>query len=208
MTVLPRLRAPQDDGAVFAEPPLGEASALLAGNRERLAEGHVPILDHSLAELRKQARNEALATAREYLEQAGEPVLPSSEGPLFLAGHQPELFHPGVWVKSFALAGLAKAHGGASINLIVDNDTVKHAALRMPSAEPGAAARIVTMPFDRPSGEVPYEERPVRDEAEFAAFPERAAKLFERWNFRPMLPAFWEEARRQAKRTPLLGELP
>ena len=40
-----------------------------------------------------------------------------------LAGHQPELFHPGVWVKNFALNGLARRHGLTPINLVVDNDT-------------------------------------------------------------------------------------
>ena len=47
----------------------------------------------------------------------------ASADSLLLAGHQPELFHPGVWVKNFALNGLARRHGATPLNLVVDNDT-------------------------------------------------------------------------------------
>ena len=33
------------------------------------------------------------------------------QGLLFLAGHQPQMFHPGVWYKNFALGKLAAEHG-------------------------------------------------------------------------------------------------
>ena len=52
--------------------------------------------------------------------------------PLVITGHQPELFHPGVWVKNFATAALARAHGGLGLNLIVDNDLPKSASIRVP----------------------------------------------------------------------------
>src|SRR5262249_51125712 len=56
------------------------------------------------------------------------------------------------------------------------------------------------------AGEVPYEARRVHDESMFATFAERAAEVFAGWGFRPLLPEFWKEVQRQAKRTPLLGE--
>jgi hypothetical protein len=125
-----------------------------------------------------------------------------------MAGHQPELFHPGVWVKNFALNGLARAHGAAAVNLVVDNDTAKATALHVPAL---AAAQLdwphaVIVPFDHWTGEVPYEERAVRDEAVFAALPEHVAPFLEGWDFVPLLPAFWAEVGRQARRTNLLGE--
>ncbi len=49
-------------------------------------------------------------------------------------GHQPELFHPGVWVKNFAVAGLAAKAGGLGLNLIVDNDIPKGAVDPRPRA--------------------------------------------------------------------------
>ncbi len=125
-----------------------------------------------------------------------------------MAGHQPELFHPGVWVKNFALNGLARRHGLTPINLVVDNDTVKTAALRLPSV---AAVRsenphAVQVPFDRLAGEVPWEERPVADPALFDDFGDRASAVLREWGYAPMLADFWTLVRREGERTPLLGE--
>ena len=46
-------------------------------------------------------------------------------GLIFLAGHQPELFHPGVWFKNFALGDLARRYQATAVNLVIDSDTVK-----------------------------------------------------------------------------------
>src|SRR5262249_54931077 len=154
-----------------------------------------------LAGLRQEARAQISAAARQYLEETGEPVSVPNEGPLFVAGHQPELFHPGVWVKSFALAGMARRHRGASINLIVDHGPAKHPALRMPSMAMPNEAPIVTVPFGRWASEVPYEERSVQDENQLASFPERATAVYRHWNFDPLLPVFWAEVLRHSQRT-------
>ena len=101
-----RWRTPRQDGGILAEPPPQELGRLLDENRRRLAAVSLPLLGRSLAELRQQARREALAAATSYLLSAGEPLPPIPSESLLLAGHQPELFHPGVWVKNFALNGL------------------------------------------------------------------------------------------------------
>ncbi len=86
-----------------------------------------------------------------------------------MTGHQPELFHPGVWVKNFATAALAKAHGGLGLNLIVDNDIPKSSWVRVPQIA-GEKARIVRVDFDHWTGEAPFEDLPVHDEEVFASF--------------------------------------
>jgi hypothetical protein len=197
-----RLRAPQLDGAVLAQPELAQAGRLIDRNRHLLASGPIEVLGRSLAELRPLARRSALLSAQEYLRSAGEPIPSTDEASLLLSGHQPELFHPGVWVKHFALNGLARQHGASPINLIVDNDTAKTTALPLP-ATTDSLPHLLRVPFDRWSGEVPYEERPVHDETLFASFPQRARQP---WNFTPLLDDFWREALRQAQRTNLLGE--
>jgi hypothetical protein len=211
-----RLRAPPEDRLVLAQPPLPEVGRLLTANRQTLAGVRLCILGRPFEELCRVARQAAVGEAREYLRQAGEPVPSFDDRSLLLAGHQPELFHPGVWVKDFALNGLAHAHGATPINLVVDNDTAKTTALRVPLGDlfrlppsaPVASAppHPVQVPFDRWEGEVPYEERRVLDEALFADFPDRVARVLAGWDLQPLLPAFWAEARRQAARTPLLGE--
>jgi hypothetical protein len=215
------LKAPSADGAVLAEPPVSEVADLLRSNRERLAAPAPTVLGRPWDELRRLARHEIVAAAGAYHRQAGEPVpsacpdgRPSHAPRLFLAGHQPELSHPGVWLKNFALCGLARKYGVCPVNLVVDNDTVKSTALRVPTyrgrpshghAEDGDV-RARTVPFDRWTGEMPYEERVVADEGLFADFPAHVREAIHDWGFVPLLDVFWTEVRRQAARTPLLGE--
>jgi hypothetical protein len=202
-----QVTAPKEDGAVVAEPPLGRVGELLAVNATRLAHGP-DVLGRPWDELRDAARRALLEEAEGYLGAGGEPVPGRRSGPVVMAGHQPEPFHPGVWVKNFAIAGLARAHGGVAVNLVVDNDTAKSTALRLPSLGTPQTPRPhpVTVPFDQWVDEVPYEENPVRDEGLFRTFPERAAAVTGGWGFEPLLGTFWEETLRQAGRTPLLGE--
>lgn len=207
MIVPRRVRAPDQDGALLAEPPLAEVGPLLVENRRRMRDGP-ELLGRAWGDLRRSARGQAWAVARAYLGESGEPVPASGSESLLLAGHQPELVHPGVWVKNFALAGLAAAHGATSVNLLVDYDTVKTTTLRLPELV-GTDPREVhaaALPFDHWADEAPYEERRIRDRALFASLAERAAPLWRTWGFRPLLPEFWTEVLRQAERTPLLGE--
>jgi hypothetical protein len=62
------------------------------------------------------------------------------------------------------------------------------------------------VPFDRWTGEIPYEERPIIDRAAFAEFAERVDDVLSGWNYRPLLDSFWPAVLRQAERTSLLGE--
>ena len=199
--------APTEDGAVTAEPPLQEVGRLLAENRRRLERGP-PVGARTWADLQRDARRTAVEAAFDYFSRRGEPVPDFSGERLILAGHQPELFHPGVWVKNFALNGLARRHGLTPINLVVDNDTVKTTALRLPAPASVRSEHphAVLEPFDRWSGEAPWEERAVADPALFAGFGDRAAAVLREWRYDPMLPNFWAEVRRESERTPLLGE--
>jgi hypothetical protein len=158
--------------------------------------------------LRHSARVTALAAAHDYFRRAGEPVPATDPGSVLLAGNQPELFHPGVWVKNFALCRLARRHGATPINLVVDNDTAKTMAVHLPTTDgqrPGLFRRAA-VPFDSWQGDVPFEQRTVHDEALFASLPDRVAPLVRDWGFEPLLPSFWREVLAQSARTRLLGE--
>jgi hypothetical protein len=203
-----RMRAPSRDGAIVAVPPLREAGALLTSNRQRL-HAHAAkreLFGRPWSDLRRQARHSAVAAALEYLQQPADAG--RSPETLLVAGHQPELFHPGVWVKNFALYGLARAHGATPLNLVIDNDTVKSTALRLPVPPAGREDRphLRSVRFDRWTGETPYEERSIADRELFADFAARAGELLRGWHYQPMLPDFWSEVLRQAERTSNLGE--
>ncbi len=210
-----RLRAPRHDRAVLAEPPLADAGAAAARNRQRLRRAAGLLLGRPWDELRRLARAEVVAAAGTYLRAGGELVPPGGADSLLMAGHQPELFHPGVWVKNFALGGLARRLGSTPVNLVVDNDAAKTTGLHVPApSHPFDSAafradpqvRLKFLPYDHGPAEEPYEERTVHDEALFAGFPGRVAEEMRGAGAVPLLPAFWAEVLRQAGRTPLLGE--
>jgi hypothetical protein len=201
------LAAPPEDGAVFALPPLERCGELLAENARRL-ERDVEIGGLSLTELRQIARTSFLQEAAEYLRQADEPV-PSIKGRcVLMGGHQPELFHPGVWLKNFALAGLARRYDAVAVNIIVDSDTMKSAHVRVPAPSDGQSPfpHLRTVAFDRWQGEVPYESCAVQDEAMFAGFADEAGAILKSWRLNALLPEYWQMALHQAPRTNLLGE--
>jgi hypothetical protein len=182
-----RFRAPAGNGEVLADPGFDAVGRLVDENRRKLDRDDVVIGGLPLRELRRLAR-------REVLELVSPPVATGGlDRPLLLAGHQPELSHPGVWVKNFALNGLARRLGGTPLHLIVDNDTLKSTSLRFPvfrDRDP-ASVRSRAVQFDRLDGETPYEDRPVLDEELFRTFPDRAAPLWQNWGFEPLLAKCW-----------------
>jgi hypothetical protein len=195
-----QVRAPKEDGAVIAEPQLAEAGALARANATSLHNSSLTILGRAWQHFAQEARNAMRNAAVMYLDQTGGIRDSEVVGPVVMAGHQPDLFHPGVWVKNFALTGVAGRIGAMPFNLVVDNDAVKSTTIHFPAAnsEPYRA----TEPFDSPAAGEPYEERTVHDEGLFATLPQRVNPG---WPFRPLLGEFWAEAVRAGRRTALLG---
>jgi hypothetical protein len=193
-----RFRAPERNGEVLAVPDFAEVPRLVEENRRRLDRADVTVGGLPLRELRALARREVLEAAREYTGIESPAAGLSSDAPLLIAGHQPELSHPGVWVKHFALNGLARKLGGTPLHLIVDNDTLKSTSLRFPvfrDHDP-ESVHLQSVRFDKLDGEVAYEGREVRDSELFRTFPERAASLWDSWGYEPLLPQVWQDALR------------
>lgn len=53
-------------------------------------------------------------------------------GLVFMTGHQPAFFHPGVWAKSIAASSLAQSAGGQAHFLVVDSDVPHRIAIPWP----------------------------------------------------------------------------
>lgn len=169
-----RVRAPREHGAVLIDPPLLASGEIINRNR-RLAEG---TSGHWLNDLRAAAREElfaaALAHTRSVLGKdfALPGYLAQPQATFILAGHQPELFHPGVWLKNFVLARLGEQHQATVINLIVDNDKAHAPSIRVPRLIDGApVAEAVS--FDDAAIERPYEERLILNQKRFESFARR-----------------------------------
>jgi hypothetical protein len=176
-----RFRAPSANGEILAVPGFPAIPAIVQHNRHILNDNRVSLAGESLASVRESLRRELFPTH--------DPA-----APVLVTGHQPELSHPGVWVKNFALCGLARILGALSVNVIVDNDTLKTQALRFPvfRARDAASVRLESLAFDTFAGEVPYEDAGVRDAELFRTFASRAAPLWENWGYEPLVAKYWQ----------------
>jgi len=194
-----RLRAPSTDGGLLAAPSLDEIGPLLDDNIRRLASWDYDFQGRSVASIRDLARRELLTESRRFLNSQGitDSAAQGTEaddppGPFIATGHQPELFHPGVWVKNFAAAALANQRGGVALNLIVDDDIPKSSSIRAPRVANGRTT-FRRIDFDRWEGEAPYEELPVHDEALFASFGERVERALQGLIADPLIRDYWPE---------------
>ncbi|MSR60233.1 MAG: hypothetical protein EXS05_21770 [Planctomycetaceae bacterium] len=200
------VRAPGADPSFVAVPDLPGVGAMTLRNRELLLAGAArPIQGRSLGQLREWTRREVLRAAHEYTtELLGTTATRDSAAladlsesaadvSLFVGGHQPTLFHPGVWVKNFVVSALASRQGGIGLNLVVDNDTSSTAAIRVPTGTRDRP-RIESVAFDEPRLRQPWEELQLVNRELFASFPERVAPLVADWGFEPLLREFWPAA--------------
>jgi hypothetical protein len=206
-----RLRTPATDGGLLVEPRVPGASSQVAANAARLAAWDYDFQGRRAQVLRDQIRRDVVSMAHEFLGRHGlEPPKPAAKGdgnpspPLIVTGHQPELFHPGVWIKNFAAAAIARASGGLALNLIVDNDIPKSPSIRVPMLDRGGL-RAVRIEFDRWNAEIPYEDWTVHDEVLFTTFADRVRTVLGGLVSDPVLDHFWPEAIRFAGESGLLG---
>src|SRR3954462_8649168 len=111
-------RAPSEDGEVLIWPSAGEIQNQTFANKKLLNEAHAVRLNGvPLPEIRRHVRKWIDAPA---------------DGPLIGAGHQVELFHPGVWSKNILIDQLSRIIGGSAYQFAIDTDAPKHLDLRWP----------------------------------------------------------------------------
>jgi hypothetical protein len=199
-----RWRAPADDGGTLIDPPLSQVEALLSANAAALQAAGCDLQGRSLRELSRQARGELLIAARRYTAAYRDPPSFASTDLVLLAGHQPQLFHCGVWAKNFALGYLARRHQATAINLVIDNDTLKVPTVRIPGG-------VVSQPtareieFDATCPETPFEDRAIADRDLFESFGRRAADELAPLAPDPILNEYWPLAVARAREGARLG---
>ncbi|HUY92701.1 MAG TPA: hypothetical protein VMV10_28430 [Pirellulales bacterium] len=198
------LKAPSEDRAAIIAPPLAEAEELIAAGAKLRRESNYDVQGRTLMSLAAEARCELISAARRYTSSYRNVAAAKCE-PLLLAGHQPQLFHPGVWFKNFALARLARERQAAAVNLVIDSDTLKEAALRVPSGTLDDPVRAV-LPFDDPAEEIPYEHRALANRELFADFGRRAQQAMATIVPDPLIGEFWPRVVARSRETSNLGE--
>lgn len=208
-----RFVVPREHRSLLAVPALSDWPKLLERNRELLQaqrslgepRSAEPARDGTVfpsthwGAIRRDARQELLAAARLFTQQVLGPRVPDvfsavgASGPVIMTGHQPDLFHPGVWVKNFAAARAAHAAGGVAINLIIDNDLCGTAGLQVPVRTDGQLA-LGVVPWRVANEERPWEEVRVDCRQEFCAVPDALAGAMRPWGVTPLSTASWGRA--------------
>ncbi len=194
-----RWRAPLEHGAALIDPPFEAAPRLLDENlslrcldvrrpseavvlgedrrprRAVVQERGFDLQGRSLREVSAEARRELLVNARQYMSayrDVDENGTNENAAPILMSGHQPQLFHPGVWFKNFSLSALGQQLDAHAVNLLIDNDTLRSVSIRVPTGS-AAEPRVESIAMDRPADELPLEEREILDADLFASFGRR-----------------------------------
>lgn len=171
-----RQAPPEGHGEVLCSPPFSAWAGLMRQNAEASASWPEP-----LRALRAQSRAEAVREAVRFSASIGLGTSGGADAPIVMTGHQPQLYHPGVWVKDFLLQRLCDSTGASGIDLVVDTDAAEAVALRVPSL--GPTPRVREVPLTAGSGSCAYMQVSVPDVASRAAFRASGLELLS------MLPA-------------------
>ncbi|TWU26109.1 hypothetical protein [Bythopirellula polymerisocia] len=187
----PGFCAPIENGQVFCDPAWPKLIEWTGSenNRSQLDQGL--LFGLPISQLSAQARKSTISAVKTYTSQYADASSSADpDGPLIFTGHQPELFHPGVWYKNFSAARLAKASGGTAINLIIDSDLCRAPAIRIPTGSANDPA-VEHVAYDKIAASVPYEERQVADQRLWHTFGERSADTIQPLVKAPMVRDWW-----------------
>jgi hypothetical protein len=198
------LRAPAEHGGTLIEPPLPSVARLLQVQTARRQSSSIQVAGMSWPELASRARSEMLAAAVKYTAAYRDVAQPLDDRPICLAGHQPELFHPGVWYKNFVLGHIGQRHGAAAVNLVIDSDTLRAPSIRVPGGTK-QSPEVMAIAYDAPGDEVPFEERPVLDTGLLESFAERVARQISPLVPDPLVKQLWPLVRKRSRQHGNLG---
>jgi hypothetical protein len=209
-----QFRVPRESGRALIDPGLDQIRSTLRGiaadssASERTKSG-LEFCGQPLEMVRQEARQEALALAvrytQVYRDVPAEMHSISPSTPLILSGHQPELFHAGVWFKNFLISQLARDTNAIAINFLVDNDLCRSTSIRVPGRTAEGDIVATSVPFDAPRDNIPWELRLLNDEDCWRSFVRNVREqLFDEIQH-PLLEDLWPGAIDSIARTGRIG---
>ncbi|MBA2114543.1 hypothetical protein [Bremerella alba] len=188
------VRAPRSHGEVLVQPSPLNAQRLIAENRSRLASAGDRPFGYGGVELdvlRREARLDILRIAREHTSAYRDvPEHPTDDGPLIMTGHQPALYHPGVWFKNFLADRIASQVQGIAINVIIDNDVAPAPSISALSGTPGEP-RPTRIAYDQPGPRVAWEMTYPQSMETLRSFAKRAEATIEPFVANSLVSQFW-----------------
>ena len=142
---VPAFSSAAEDGQTLVDPPRSTLARRDRRNRDQLAKLDYDVQGRPLAKLAASARRclvqQALAFTSRYRDVSPRHLeAAQGNGPIILSGHQPQLFHAGVWYKNFVLGDVAEEVGGAAVHLLIDSDLCRAASIRVPTGTDRPAA--------------------------------------------------------------------
>ena len=128
---------PTGHGEVLTEPAYELWAGMASGNAAAARGWAFDLCGRPVSEVRAQARAQALERAQAFSTRLGVPVRADASADLIVVtGHQPQLYHPGIWVKDFLLQRIAGDIGAAAIDLVVDSDGFDTVEVHSPCLRP------------------------------------------------------------------------
>ena len=206
-TVFRQYRAPQEHGESFVEPGFNRVEQTVQENQALLRGQTV------FESLRRTARTKLIEDAIRYTSVyrsvswlEGRSAEDLAEGPILMAGHQPALFHAGVWFKNFALSHVAKKCDALAVNLVIDNDVASGSSIRVPTLDFSTGrAHYESIPYDEAGGGVPYEQTTIRDRDRFDRFDQAVKHAVKPLITDPCVEPLWKHARAAIERCGVAG---
>lgn len=189
-------RAPAGNNAALVQPSSRELARFPNSRENSFSDSGLEFCGKPIDSVRAQARDEVVELATKFTGRY-KPVSHTALGsrPIVLSGHQPELFHPGVWFKNFLLSSLAKETGAVAINFLVDNDLCRTPAIGVPTRNrDGENVSVEEVPFDSERDAIPWELRTLGSREIWNSFPSRVGETLPRELDSPILNELWKDA--------------
>jgi len=187
-----RLRVPRANRSHLIVPPLSEAAALARDNRRAVDALTLCWPVDAVHVLRQQARADLADAAAAYAEHLHQPLPAPGTGLIVMTGHQPTLYHPGVWFKNRVCHALAAEVGGSGWNVVVDNDVPKSLVFRVPGGTP-SRPEVAQVALDHPATLLPFEALAITDVDQVRAFGDGVVAAMSAWPVQPLAAGGWRD---------------
>ena len=187
-----RIRAPKQHAQVLHLPEWDRWEPTWQNNFDRNWEG-ASFQTSSLNKIRDLARSEIAEAAFTFTRKYRDVQLDDGKiNQIVMSGHQPTLYHPGVWYKNFVLDHLGRKFNALPINLIVDNDLCNTTFVNVPASDPSTGQYFFKrIPFDSTTPIVPFENRKIVDVDQFQSFGDRARQAISPFVTNPIIAELW-----------------
>ncbi|WP_144977015.1 hypothetical protein [Bremerella volcania] len=121
-----------------------------------------------------------------------------------MTGHQPALYHPGVWFKNFLADRVASRVKGIAINVIIDNDVAPAPSISALSGTPDDP-RPARVAYDQPGPRVAWEMTYVASLETLRSFARRVEETIQPFVAQPLVTHFWPQVIREVESGKPLG---